>query len=124
MLFSPKFVLFAPDFILFEVANVIWKKSHRQEIPSSESYIESLSHLSDIVVLSPLSDLVTQATALSTQFNNPVYDCLYLTCALEYEAPLVTADEELSQKVVNEIPIIDVWNIGHSDVAKRLAEEG
>lgn len=124
LLLSPKFVLFAPDFILVEVANVIWKKSHRQEIPSSKSYIESLAHLSDILVLRPMSELVIRAATLAVQLDHPVYDCMYLTCALEYGIPVVTADQKLSQATANDIPNIDVWNIGLSEVAHRLSEEG
>lgn len=124
LLLSPKFVLFAPDFILVEVANVIWKKSHRQEIASSESYIDSLAHLSDILVLRPMSELVIRAATLAVQLDHPVYDCMYLTCAWEYGIPFVTADQELSQTATNEIPNIDVWNIRLPEVAHKLSEEG
>ena len=124
LLLSPKFVLFAPDFILVEVANVIWKKSHRQEIPSSESYIESLAHLSDILVLRPMSELVIRAATLAVQLDRPIYDCLYFICALEYGIPVVTADQKLSQAATNEIPKIDVWDIGLSEVAHMLSEKG
>lgn len=121
MLLSSQFVLLAPDLILVELANVIWKKSGRSEISKSKPYIETLEQLSDVFVLRPVSELVTRAAALAVQLNHPLNDCLYRTCALEYEVPLVTADELHVQTATNDIPNIDVWSIGHSEFVHRLS---
>lgn len=124
LLLSSQYLLLAPDFVLVEIANVIWKKLRRSEVSSTESYVEVLAHLTDILVLRPLSELVTRAATLALQLDHPVYDCLYLTCAMEYAAPLITADEELLETAASEIPNIDVWHIGHSNFSQRIAEEG
>ncbi len=50
-LLAPRIDLHAPDFILTEVANVIWKKARRKEIPAARPYIDELANLSDAIVL-------------------------------------------------------------------------
>ena len=124
LLLSSQYLLFAHDFVLVEIANVIWKKSRRSEVSTTESYVEILAHLSDILALRPLPELVVSAATLAVQPDQLVYDCMYMTCAMEYAAPLVTADEKLLETVTSEMPNIDVWHIGRSEVAHRLSEEG
>jgi len=46
-LLAPRIDLHAPDFILTEVANVIWKKARRKDIPSPQPYIEVLANIND-----------------------------------------------------------------------------
>ena len=118
---APRIVLHAPDFILIEVANVIWKKARRNEIPSAQAYIEELANFSDAIVLQPSRELVMKATALALQIDHPVYDCVYLACAEAAAAPLVTADERLAQQAREAYPKIEVWNIVEHEIAERIA---
>ena len=120
-LLAPRIVLHAPDFILTEVANVIWKKVRRNEIPSAQLYIEELTRMPDAVVLHHSAELVMKAAALAVQIDHPVYDCVYLACAEAEAAPLVTADDRLSQRAGEAYPAVDVWNIGDSQDAQRIA---
>ena len=120
-LLAPRIVLHAPDFILTEVANVIWKKARRKEIPLAQPYIEELANIPDAVVLQPSTELVMKATALAVGIDHPVYDCLYLACAEAEAAPLVTADERLAQRAKEAYPTVEVWNIGEAEFAQRIA---
>ena len=120
-LLAPRIVLYAPDFFLTEVANVIWKKARRNDIPSPQPYIEELANITDAVVLQPSTELVIKATALAVQIDHPVYDCVYLACAETWAAPLVTADEKLAQRAREAYPTVDVWNIGETENAQRIA---
>ena len=120
-LLAPRIVLHAPDFILTEVANVIWKKARRNEIPSAQPYIEELANIPDAVVLHPSTELVMKAAALAVQIDHPVYDCVYLACTEAEAAPLVTADERLAQRAREAYPTVEVWNIGHAEIAQRIA---
>ena len=120
-LLGPRIILHAPDFILTEVANVIWKKARRNEIPAAQPYIEELAHIPDAVVLGASAELVVKAAALAVEIDHPVYDCLYLACAEVEAAPLVTADERLHQRAAEACPALEVWNIGQRDVAQRIA---
>ncbi len=120
-LLAPRIVLHAPDFILTEIANVIWKKARRKEIPSPQPYIDELANITDAVALQPSTELVIKATALAVQIDHPVYDCLYLACAEAWGAPLVTADERLAQRARETHPTVDVWNISEAEIAQRIA---
>ena len=120
-LLAPRIVLHAPDFILTEAANVIWKKARRKEIPSAQPYIEELAHMPDAVVLKPSTELVMKAAALAVQIDHLVYDCVYLACAEAEAAPLVTADERLSRRASEACPVVEVWNIEHAEIARRIA---
>ena len=120
-LLAPRTVLHAPDFVLTEVANVIWKKARRKEIPSAQPYIEELGGLPDAVVLQPSADLVLKAAALAVQIDHPVYDCIYLACSEAEAAPLVTADERLVRRVSETYPPAEIWDISEASVAQRIA---
>lgn len=87
--------LAAPDFILSEVANILWKKNRRAEIPQDQA-LEALNDLFDYFdAFSPFSALMTRALEFSIALNHPVYDCIYLACAEQEEKPLITADQRL-----------------------------
>ena len=120
-LLAPRIKLHAPDFILTEVANVIWKKARRKDIPLPQPYIKELANITDAVVLQPSTELVFKAAALAVQIDHPVYDCFYLACAEAAAVPLVTADERLAQRAKDAYAAVDVWNIGEADVAQRIA---
>ncbi len=94
-LLAPRIDLDAPDFILTEVANVIWKKARRKDIPSPTPYIKELANLKDAVALQPSTELVIKAAALAAQIDCSVYVCLYLAradrlkdCAVTFPDPL------------------------------------
>lgn len=120
-LLAPRIALHAPDFILTEVANVIWKKVRRKEVPSAQPYIEELGGLPDAVVMQPSADLVLKAAALAVQIDHPVYDCVYLACSEAEGAPLVTADERLAGRVKEAYPTVELWDITEAAVAQRIA---
>lgn len=119
-LLAPRIGLHAPDFILTEVANVIWKKARRKEIPSPQPYVDELATMTDAIALQPSTELVVKATALAVQIDHPVYDCVYLACADEWAAPLVTADERLARRAGEAHPTVDVWNISEAEIAQRI----
>jgi predicted nucleic acid-binding protein len=89
--------LFAPDLIVPEFLNLVWKRVRRREC--SREAAEQILELWDVdrpdVVAS--RELAAQAFELALSLGHPVYDCLYLALALELDAPLVTADQELAR---------------------------
>ena len=120
-LLAPRIALHAPDFILTEVANVVWKKARRKDIPSAQPYIDQLANLPDAVVLKPSAELAFTAASLAVRIDHPVYDCLYLACAEAAGVPLVTADDRLAQRAKVACPSVEVWNIGEAGTAERIA---
>ena len=87
----------------------------------AQPYIEELANIPDAVVLHPSTELVMKAAALAVQIDHPVYDCVYLACTEAEAAPLVTADERLAQRAREAYPTVEVWNIGHAEIAQRIA---
>ena len=89
--------LLAPDLIVPEFANVVWKRVRRREC-SRAAAVEILGMWEvDRPSLVPSAELVAQAFELTMALDQSVYDCLYLALALEIEAPLVTADQDLAR---------------------------
>ena len=120
-LLVPPMVLHAPDLILTEVANVIWKKARRKEIPSAQPYVDELANLPSAIVLQPSTGLVLSATALAVRIDHPVYDCIYLACAEAESVPLITADGRLARRAREAYPTVEVWDIRQDEVAERIA---
>ena len=91
----------APDLIVAEVANVIWKKALRGQVTDAQAraicgalprYFETL-HASEA--------LIESAIGIALALRHPVYDCLYLCCAMRLGTRLVTADRRLIAAVAD-----------------------
>ncbi len=85
----------APDLIIAEVANVIWKKASRGQVTDTQAraICGALPRYFDALHAS--GALVESAIAIALALRHPVYDCLYLACAVRVEGRLVTADRRL-----------------------------
>jgi len=85
----------APDLIVAEVANVLWKKALRGQVTDAQAraICGALPRYFDI--LHPSAALIESAMAIALALRHPVYDCLYLACAVRVEGRLVTADRRL-----------------------------
>ncbi|MCC5898136.1 MAG: PIN domain-containing protein [Phormidium sp. GEM2.Bin31] len=85
--------LLVPDFFFSEITNILWKRTQRGEL-TLEAADKKLSEIKqvDFAVFDSL-DLVSQALATAVQVKQAVYDCVYLTLAIEHCCQMVTADE-------------------------------
>lgn len=91
----------APDLIVAEVANVVWKKAVRAQVTDAQAraiggalprYFETL-HASEA--------LIESAIGIARALRHPVYDCLYLACAMRLGRRLITADRRLIAAVAD-----------------------
>jgi predicted nucleic acid-binding protein len=101
--------LIAPDLLECEFTNVLWKKVRRGEC-SEEIAIEILAlwEIDQPRLISSVL-LARRALDLAFRFGHPVYDCIYIAAAIEYEAALATADrriERLARGVVAQVDAI------------------
>ena len=89
--------LIAPDLLESEFANLLWKKVRRGEC--SDAIAAEILSLweTDRPTLIPAPLLTSRALDLALRLEHPVYDCLYIAAAIEYEAPLATADARLAR---------------------------
>jgi predicted nucleic acid-binding protein len=89
--------LVAPDLVVAEFANAIWKKVRRGECsPDAAGAILDLWE-DDLPEIVPSAPLARRALDLAVALAHPVYDCLYLAAAIEYEAGFATADRVLAR---------------------------
>lgn len=91
--------LVAPDLILLEVGSVAWKRvqkgesSARHAMAVAAALPQALSHLV------PLGEVCDRALELALHLRHPVYDCAYLALSEARDAPFVTADGRLLERL-------------------------
>ena len=111
----------APDFVLVECANVLWKKARRGEITDPSPFLEELLHLSDVLTLHPLTDLLPEAAQTAVQIGHPVYDCLYVACAERTESALLTDDRRLASAVSGHLPGVPLLRLDDPAAIARIS---
>jgi predicted nucleic acid-binding protein len=82
----------APDLIFSETSNVLWKKLRRGEVTLEQAKraCRALPEFFQGVVSG--ASLMEDALGLARRLDHPVYDCVYLACAQQRGAKLITAD--------------------------------
>lgn len=87
--------LLAPELIYAELASVAWKRHIRKEITAPEA-MALLADMQKIPLrITPISALIKPALDLALASQRSVYDCLYLTLALQTQSIMYTADQRL-----------------------------
>ena len=89
--------LLAPDLLIAEFANVLWKKVSLDECRPDEAHEILHFFETDRPRLIDTSALAPRALELALRLEHPVYDCLYVAAAVEYDARIVTADSRLAR---------------------------
>ncbi|WP_454917837.1 type II toxin-antitoxin system VapC family toxin [Xanthobacter sediminis] len=88
----------APRLIFGEVANAIWKKVRRGDL-LPRTGMEAISLLPGCIhTVVDGDELLFAAFEIAVTYDHPVYDCVYIACAQEFDLPLVTADTRLVRK--------------------------
>ncbi len=92
------FVLLAPDLLLTEAANALRNKVRAALIGTMQAR-EALTHLPNFFDrFSSASELLIDAFEMACRLNHPVADCMYVVCAIQSGAILLTDDQALNQK--------------------------
>jgi predicted nucleic acid-binding protein len=94
--------LLVPDFFFPEIANVLWKRIRRGEdsLKSAQENLQAL--MSAPVRIFPSFNLMPQALETADRIQQAVYDCVYLTLAIENQCQMVTADERFHNALHND----------------------
>jgi predicted nucleic acid-binding protein len=92
--------LVAPDLIYAEVLNSLWSKSRRGLFDSNRIASISNSIEGSFVEIVALGLLAEDAAALALALDHPIYDCLYLAAAIQWDCSLVSSDARLLQRLV------------------------
>jgi predicted nucleic acid-binding protein len=91
--------LIALDLIFAETANVLWKKLRKGEATSDQAFraCHALPDFFQRIVATTY--LIVEAFELAKRIDHSVYDCVYLACAQQQGAKLVTADKKFVDRV-------------------------
>lgn len=87
--------LVAPDIMPLEVANALWKKTRRGDVPVADLQPAVTRLLASDVTLVSTVSLLERAVRLAVEIGHPVYDCVYIVLAEARGVPLATSDERL-----------------------------
>lgn len=99
----------APALWLSEAGNALWAKAMRGQLTPDEAR-EQAADLADAPVAPlGLAGLLPAAMSLALELEHPIYDCFYLSAALQKDTYVVTADRRFHGKA-----------IGHPALADRI----
>jgi predicted nucleic acid-binding protein len=95
------YTLLAPDLLWSEVGNILWKSVQRQEITTIEAREGLRTLLRYPLTVVPGQSLITTALEIALQYQQTVYDALYVALATTRDCQLVTADSLLRNGLKN-----------------------
>lgn len=94
----------APDLLVAECANILWKKTQRNELtPAEASMAAKLLERSNIELFA-MRGLLTKAMEMAISLGHPAYDCMYICLAVSRNWRFVTADERLLRVLHQKAP--------------------
>ena len=91
--------LHAPELVIPEFGNIVWKKVRAGLL--SDNYANEIPDLFlDVgITFHQQSGLLGSAYRAAVELNQSVYDCIYLSLALELGFPFATADDKFFNAV-------------------------
>ncbi|MBB3609786.1 type II toxin-antitoxin system VapC family toxin [Rhizobium sp. BK602] len=94
----------APDLLTAECANILWKKTQRNELTAAEAAMAARLLERSNIELFGMRSLLTKATEMAISLGHPAYDCLYIGLAASHNWRFVTADQRLLRVVQQKAP--------------------
>lgn len=89
----------APAIWIVECANALWRHVRLKELSETEAAARLARLRSAEVESLALDDLLSEAFLFANELDHPVYDCLYLSAAIQLDAKVVTADRRFRSAV-------------------------
>ncbi len=90
----------APALWLSEAANALWAKAIRGQLTPDEARGQAADLADAPVVSIGLPGLLPVAMRLALDLKHPIYDCFYLSAALQRDTYVVTADRRFVGKAI------------------------
>ena len=97
-------VLMVPDLYVSEAINTAWKYFHIAGASLEKIQFLAQRSLELPDMITPSIQIWEHALMLAHQLDHPVYDCLYLSLALQEQAALLTLDKKL-KKMANQVGV-------------------
>lgn len=98
--------LIAPDIFPTEMCNVLMILERSGKIKPGEADLFFRQCLSSLPPLFPAVPLLPRALEIAKQFQQTVYDCLYIALAERERCEFVTADDKLVRAVQPTLPFV------------------
>jgi predicted nucleic acid-binding protein len=99
--------LAAPALWLSEASNALWAKVMRRQLTPDEARRQAADLAEAPVVSIALPGLLPVAMKLALELEHPIYDCFYLSAAMQKDTHVVTADRRLFEKAANQPALAD-----------------
>lgn len=93
-LLGRNYELLVPDFFFSEVANVFWKRVIRGEDSMDDAKVALEAIKAQPLHIYSSFSLMLNAFDMAANTRRAVYDCVYLTLAVNCQCQMVTADEK------------------------------
>jgi predicted nucleic acid-binding protein len=88
----------APTLWLSEASNALWAKVMRRQLTAEEARRQAADLAEAPVVPIALPGLLPVAMGMALELEHPIYDCFYLSAALQRDTHVVTADQRFFEK--------------------------
>jgi predicted nucleic acid-binding protein len=97
----------APTLWLSEASNALWAKVMRRQLTPDEARRQATDLAEAPIVSIALPGLLPVAMKLALELEHPIYDCFYLSAAMQKDTHVVTADRRLFEKASNRPALAD-----------------
>ena len=88
----------APTLWLSEASNALWAKVMRRQLTPDEARRQAADLAEAPVVSIALPGLLPVAMRMALELEHPIYDCFYLSAAMQRDTHVVTADRRFFEK--------------------------
>jgi predicted nucleic acid-binding protein len=99
----------APTLWLSEASNALWAKVMRRQLTPEEARRQAADLAEAPVVPIALPGLLPIAMRWALELEHPIYDCFYLSAAMQKDTHVVTADRRFFERAT-----------GHPALAERV----
>ena len=97
----------APTLWLSEASNALWAKVMRRQLTPDEARRQAGDLAEAPVVAIALPGLLPTAMTLALELEHPIYDCFYLSAAIQRDTHVVTADRRFFDKASGHPALVD-----------------
>jgi predicted nucleic acid-binding protein len=97
----------APGLWLSEASNALWAKVMRRQLTPDEAGRQAADLAEAPVVTIALAGLLPIAMKLALELEHPIYDCFYLSAAIQRDTHVVTADRRFFDKASGQPALAD-----------------
>jgi len=93
--------MLVPAMFVAEITSTLWRYVRTSQITAGQARVGVASILAQISFIEEDADLAEEALSVGVELNYAPYDCFYLVLAMRRDAPFVTADGRLINRLAS-----------------------